>query len=411
MKWEGIGHCLSSKRIIGEITQLEEIDYGKSNSIVLVADSVTPSELFSIKHVDKIKAIVLKHGSLGDHSAGLLNGLGIQLCISEELPVVRSGLNILIDGEQERIYINELESLMKIYNNAFEKHSTYDSNNYESLTQPLAYLDEPISILVDGKNSIELIEGIKNDADGIGILRTDWINWDRPKFADIKTHYRIYKECAENVSPKKLNIRLFDLGGDKVPLWATLFKEQMQSPLGYRGIRAINLLDNAFKNQLNAIFKLSGELDLGLLIPMVTDINEIDLILELVPQNVADKISIGAMIEVPSAATEIKQIIEQVDFIRIGPGDLTQFCLAKMRSNLSPLEFSGSSFHPAVIELIKNVARECKYYKKDLSICLDIEPRIPLLKSLLQAGIRTFSASPANIQVTRQRIKSIINDM
>jgi phosphoenolpyruvate-protein kinase (PTS system EI component) len=105
-----------------------------------------------------------------------------------------------------------------------------------------------------------------------------------------------------------------------------------------------------------------------------------------------------------AAAITINSILPEVDFARTGPGDLSQFTLAKSRMNISPMELSGSSIHPAVLALIGNVAKECKKVNKPVSMVLDLEPRIKLLQMLLSVGIRTFCVSPSNIQITFERL-------
>lgn len=410
MNWKGRAYCLSSKQIIGRVISLKDIQNDKRDGDVLLADKLLVDEVLPILDKKIMTAVVVKSGSLADHTAVLLNGKDIQLAVAPSIPHVDSGTPIFIDGKNEKIIVHDKIDDLKDYQNSKEKKERYMQT--EKL-ETIIYSGKVISVNVDGKTAEELLSGLRCGATGIGILRTEWLDWNKSKYPDEKTHCSIYEECIQKVAPHRLNIRLFDLGGDKIPLWAKPYSEFLNSPLGARGIRAIDYLHEAFKAQLKAICNVAENAKLGIVIPMVTDVNDIrylkEILFQLASKRSINNITIGSMIEVPSAAIEINKILGEVDFIRIGPGDLTQFCLAKLRSNLSPIELSGSSMHPSLIKLIRNINKQCKNKNKAVSICLDSEPRSVLLKKLLLSGICTFCVSPKNVPITKTRLRDIIN--
>lgn len=401
--------CLSSKSIIGKVVSLKEITKNQSKDNILVVDRLSLNELIPLIEKNMLSAVVVRAGSLADHMAVLLNGKGIQLAVAPLLPNIESGTQIFIDGENEKIIVNSQGSF---------RHEKSKDSESEKKIEPeglsLNYFGEKVSIKVDGKTADELSSGLKNGATGIGILRTEWLGWSDELAPTEKVNFALYNECIKKVSPHKLNIRLFDLGGDKIPKWVKSNHEPLVSPLGARGIRAMDYLTEAFESQLKAICNLAENTKIGIIIPMVTDTNDIkkikDNLLKLASKKAISNISIGSMIEVPAAAIKIKEILNEAEFVRIGPGDLTQFCLAKLRSNLSPVELSGSSMHPAVLDLIEKVIKEGKNMNKETNLCLDFEPRIQLLKKLLQIGVRTFCVSPQNVPITIKRINDIIGE-
>lgn len=226
--------------------------------------------------------------------------------------------------------------------------------------------------MLDGSTASELERGIEAGATGNGILRTEWIGWDDHRHPSRERHYDIYAECIRRISPHRLNVRLFDIGGDKIPTWANGIAKHMQSPLGHRGIRSVHLVPHAFDAQLESIVATAQYTPLGVVVPMVTDIGDVLLVkqklLNISGQTKLKNLYIGAMVEVPSAALNIADILSEVDFIRIGPGDLTQFTLAKLRTDLAPQELSGNFMHPAVLKLIGHVVTACKKVNKAVSI-------------------------------------------
>lgn len=411
MEAERKAFCLNSTFVVGQAAGIVEAENAKVHSI-LIANHILPTELTSILEVSQIRAVVLRYGSLADHTAGLLNGRGIQLAIVPDLPMVASGTAILIDGVNERILIgSDIEGLK--FNYSSYSHSSNSTGQQKNLVLPctLGYSGEQVSVHVDSNTAEELMLGITNGAVGVGILRTEWFGWSNTICPDAATQYKFYAECAAKVHPYRLNIRLFDIGGDKIPRWADDAMKHVQSPLGNRGVRAIRLLTEAFEHQLKAICGAAQNIQIGLVIPMVTDPSDIRLVRQkltcAVDSEALRNIRLGAMIEVPTAAINIDSILPEVDFVRIGPGDLTQFTLAKLRMNIEPNELSGHSIHPAVLTLIENVTKSCRKAGKPVSMCLDIEPRTSLLRMLLSKGIRIFCVSPSNVQITVERLWEI----
>jgi phosphoenolpyruvate-protein kinase (PTS system EI component) len=400
--------CLNSAQIVGRVVSSPtDIDRYPNEMCVLAVDRLSPAELIPILELERIGGVVVRKGSLVDHTAVLLNARGMQLAYVPNLPDLAVGTAILVDGNHDRVWSGSTITALQAHLCSIDIEEPLTSS-YES---PLEYEGERVLVYVDGKTDAEFMAGIHNGAHGVGILRTEWLHYDKAGFPDTLIHRTLYATAATKVHPYRLNIRLFDLGGDKIPCWARGAAEQIQSPLGARGIRAFPFLEEAFSHQLKAICEVADETPLGIVIPMVTNVHDIlcvkQRLIDLAGEGIVRKVSIGAMIEVPAAALQIDQLLPEVDFFRIGPGDLTQFTLAKLRSDIVPEEFSGRSMPPSVLALIEHVLRICKQADKPVALCLDLEPRETLLKSLLTKGIRTFCVSPSNISITVRRLARV----
>lgn len=403
-----LASCLSSKNIQGyPIFYNKLIEPNTQGSSILIIEETSPTEIREIIKKFKPNGIILKKGSLAGHTAGILDSSNIQLAICKNLPPVPLDSYIFIDGENEEIKIYENKS-------DFENAKTVTTKNKVSrIPKKIMYKGKRLIVKIDSKSLSEIENGILAGADGTGILRTEWLGFDQKTPPNEEDHYSFYQKAVDAVSPKILNIRLFDIGGDKLPTWSLKHKKRLESPLGLRGIRAMGDLSRAFENQIKAICKIAHTHKIGVVLPMITDKSEViqfkNFLCKYASQKTLKNIQIGSMIETPSAALTIKDIFKNCDFVRIGPGDLSQFTLATLRDYISPEALSTDNIHKSTLKLIEIVAKEGEIVKKEVNMCLDFEPRKSLLKKLLKAGIRTFCVSASNIQKTRQLLAEISN--
>jgi phosphoenolpyruvate-protein kinase (PTS system EI component) len=408
LDWYEETACLLTKCLVASLVPLDDIvpaADGPTADVAVFAQSLAPDQLIGLIATRQVSALILQKGSLADHTAGIANARGIQLVIAPQMTNVPRGSFVLIDGANERLSLGPHQGILSdICSNLQPK----------TILGPITSKDEKFfaTVLVDGSKPSELFSGLAQGAAGVGILRSEWLGWSDETFPKADTLLAHYKEAALTVLPHRLNIRLFDIGGDKIPRWCEPYADLLQSPLGFRGIRAAAYLHEAFKSQFIAISECARSYPIGVVIPMVTDaidIHEAKLLLsKYATSQQMQNISIGAMIEVPSIALRVSEAIKDIDFVRIGPGDLSQFTLAKLRKNISPKEFSGRGFHPAVLDLIEHVSQICNEEGKDVTICLDIEPRVSLIESLLARGIRKFTASPLAIHSVLARIREVM---
>jgi phosphoenolpyruvate-protein kinase (PTS system EI component) len=380
------------------------------SSAVLFSESLSANQIRHLLDLTLPAAIILRTGSLADHLAVLLNGKGSQLIIAPELVIPSQHRFILIDGVKEEIIFSNDETYLQAILDTHLSSRQYP----EILAPPILNKSNSVNsaaIHVDGTSPEELSFGLKEGATGIGILRTEWIGWQNHSVPTLEEHLQTYQEAQIRTRPHSLNIRLFDIGGDKVPKWARIHSSLLRSSLGYRGIRAARWFPKAFSSQLDAISMLARGCQVGVVIPMVTDLSDIDYVREQINMRTDREsranITIGAMVEIPSAALMIRTLLPYIDFVRIGPGDLTQFTLATERSNLQLSDFSSKTIHKAVLQLIRESATACGEFGKSLSMCLDLEPRNELLKELLAAGVNTFCVSSHLVKSMNRRITEV----
>lgn len=390
MQWKRKADCLLSTNTSGVVLGIRGVKGKIPSKSIILTEKLEIDDAYRISKKRNVVGVIVRQGSFAGHTAGLLNSTGVQLAICPNIPRIPLGTPISIDGEKEMVVAP---------GSGKEKIDVSQATIVKK--EKLVFEDRKIKVFVDGKNENELLQGIQNGATGVGILRTDWFGAGNTLPPSTKSHYDFYIKCVKKISPVQLNIRLFDIGGGKLPSWTKKYTNRLASPLGERGIGASKLLGKAFSNQLEATNNVSKKAKIGVIIPMVTDEKDV---LEIKEKLNKKNIILGAMIETPSSVIRVHKILPLVDFVRIGPGDLSQFCLARLRKSIKPCDFSGNALHPAVLELIKRVVKKGNKHNKKVDICLDVEPRTPLLKDLLRIGINTFCVSPNNVGITIQRL-------
>jgi len=401
--------CLSSKVIGGvPIFYNKFIDPNLNKNSILIIEETSTLEIRKI--IDKFSPIgvVLSKGSLAGHVAGILDSSSIQLAMCKKLPPLPLGYYIVIDGKKEKIKVYKNKKLANKYININLK-----SHQIKNKFKQIRYKGEKVFIKIDSKSINEIKNGMKQMVDGMGILRTEWLGYESKNPPTIEDHFNLYQKSINESFPYTLNIRLFDIGGDKIPLWAIKDKKRLESPLGLRGLRAFDDLKLAFENQLQAICKVANKNKVGIVLPMITDVTEIidfkKKLSSIASSKQLQNISLGSMIETPSSALNVSDIFKECNFVRIGPGDLSQFTLATLRDYITPNYFGTERINNAILKLIQYVTNEGKKVKKEVNMCLDFEPRKRLIKKLLSVGVRTFCVSPTNISTLRTVLWEITN--
>ncbi|MFA5894787.1 MAG: putative PEP-binding protein [Candidatus Shapirobacteria bacterium] len=398
--------CLSTDSKWGKVVSLYNGNVSGSSPYVFVAKNITVEDIQKVINLPNLPAaVIVENGSFAGHPSVLLNAKGIQYVVIDKLPENNLQCYAFIDGQKEFVYFDENRQIVE---SKYDK-SNLDKNNFSKIIKKVTFHGEIVKVNVDGKNANDLLKGFNLGADGIGILRTDWLGWDGEKPPSVEDHLKLYNDSIKVIGSHQLNIRLFDIGGDKIPNWAQKAKSEIRSPLGLRGIRSCDILKTAFENQLNAVAQISPKVKVGIVLPMISypqEVANFKKFFNKISPGDHSNIIWGSMVETPSSALLIKELYKHADFVRIGPGDLSQFTLATLREHIYPDNLSGDTLNPAVIKLIRMVMNEAKKQNKDANMCLDVEPRLPLLKKLLAAGVRCFNVSPESIPVVKNLINS-----
>jgi phosphotransferase system enzyme I (PtsI) len=252
-------------------------------------------------------------------------------------------------------------------------------------------------------NMMDLEFAIHYQTDGVGLFRTELPFIIGDHFLSEEEQFEIYRKVVERMNPKEVTIRTLDFGGDK---FLVSLRSEKNPFLGYRSTRAFLKEKEMLKTQLRAIFKAGVYGKVKILFPMVSSIQEVRQLREVVREVEGELMSqktdfskgvpIGVMVEVPSLAIIALKLMKEVDFVSIGTNDLVQFTLAVDRDN-DLVSYLYQPLDPSILWLIKNVVDAGNAYGKSVSICGEIAGDPGYFPLLFGLGLREFSVAPVAI--------------
>ncbi|MBP9997482.1 MAG: phosphoenolpyruvate--protein phosphotransferase [Lachnospiraceae bacterium] len=380
---------------------------------ILLADDLSPSETLQLDK-SKILAFVTKRGSKLSHTAILARSMNIPAIVGVEFSKEINGTMAIVDGYEGKLIINPDEDTITIYREKefAESERIKHLDNLRAL--PTVTLDgKSIGLMANIGSAEEAQLSLDCGADGIGLLRTEFLYLNATNYPSEDTQYRIYLDVATKLMDKPVVIRTLDIGADKKAPYMNISKEANPA-MGMRGIRLSLGHKASFKTQLKAIMRANRYNNISILIPMIISLEEVWQVKELI-QKVENELIIshteynpcklGIMIETPAAACICDKLVEEVDFISIGTNDLTQYLLAVDRQNTS-LEFICDYHHEAVLRTLEHIIKCAHGAGKHVCICGEMAADTTITQHLLSIGVDELSVAPSALLSTRESIRN-----
>ena len=379
--------------------------------VIIVADDLAPSETVQLDK-EMVLSFVTVHGSTNSHTAILARMMEIPALVGTKLPLDDSvdGKTGIVDGSTGVIYVDPDEQTL-----AKMKERKEEELHKKELLQTLKGRE---NVTLDGQklmlyanigNIKDLAMVMQNDAGGIGLFRSEFIYLERDQYPTEEEQFQIYRQAAETMAGKRVIIRTLDIGADKQCDYFEMEHEENPA-LGYRAIRICLTRPEVFKTQLRALFRASAFGKIAIMYPMITSVQEIKRIKEIVAEVKAELTAHktpfgepeqGIMIETPAAAVISDLLAEEVDFFSIGTNDLTQYTLAIDRQNTKLDEFYDSH-HPAVLRMISTVVENAHKAGIWAGICGELGADQTLTQEFLAMGVDELSVSPGSILPIRK---------
>ena len=406
------------KKVLYKILNKEEINLSQlPTNTILVTNELTTSDTSKL-NLKNIAGIITEVGGVNSHMAIMARTHEIPAVvgIKQTMKQINENDFIAINGGTGEIFLNpskeewkEFEEIKekskkekeKLKNYKNEISSTKDGHHVELLAN------------IGGPQDIEIV--INNTAEGVGLLRSEFLYMNAEDFPTEKEQFEAYKKVAEKLQNKKIVIRTLDIGGDKNLKYMKLPKEDNPF-LGYRAIRIF--LDNIslFKVQLRAILTASAYGNLAIMLPMISSIEELresKKIIQEVKEELRTKgipfnenIEIGIMIEIPSAALMAEELAKECDFFSIGTNDLIQYTVAVERGNEKVANLY-THFHPAVIKLIKSAIDGAHKNNILCGMCGEAAGDPSFIPLLVGLGLDEFSMNANKILQARKLIREL----
>lgn len=384
---------------------------------IIVAKDLTPSDTVLLNK-DYVLGFCTAEGGSTSHTAILARGLGIPAVVGAggEVKKIQAEQTMVVDGDAGKVVINPDDITLEEYEQRQQRFLQIQAEAEEITHQPAVTKDgHQVEVVANIGNLKGKSAAMEVGAGGVGLLRSEFLYLERSSLPSEEEQYQKYKAIADAFGDKPVILRTLDIGGDKdipyiqMPLEANPF-------LGVRALRLCLTRPKLFKPQLRAALRAGYGNNLKLMFPMVATVEEVhqaQAILEECREelrregyDVAEKMDIGIMIEIPSAAIMADQLADVVDFFSIGTNDLTQYTLAADRTNahVAPM---ASGFQPAIFRLIKGVIDAAHTKGKWVGLCGEMAGELLAIPILLGLGLDEFSMNPPAIPFAKRLIRSI----
>jgi phosphotransferase system enzyme I (PtsI) len=385
---------------------------------ILVTHNLTPSDTASIDRAN-VLGIATDLGSRTSHTAILARSLNIPAIVGlhDITAKLETGQQVLLDGNDGWLILDPTPETLAQYAKTESRRAR--------ISAQLRELRETTSTTRDGRHivlsaNIELPEDVDavkaNGAEGIGLYRTEFLYLNRTTLPTEEEQYRTYRKVAERVFPDPLIIRTFDLGGDKLAPGTVDIGDELNPFLGWRAIRFCLENLEIFKTQLRAILRGSAVGNVKIMFPMISGVDELrraTAVLEECKEelrsskmDMAERLEVGAMIEIPSAAICASVLAAEVDFFSIGTNDLIQYALAVDRVN-EKIAHLYEPTHPAVLRLLKMIADAAHANNLWVGVCGEMAGDAALIPLLLGLGMDELSTAATLVPRVKRAVQSL----
>ena len=385
---------------------------------IIIADSIAPGDMAQLAG-NGLLGVVGSSGSPYSHSAILARSLGLPMLVGtrDALSSIHDDDLLLLDAENGHAVVHPNAQDLSRYR-AWQRDAAIEGRRLAMLANAPTRTRDGVEICLyaNAESSTDVASARARGADGVGLYRTEFLFLRHKELPSEDEQFIAYRDLVMGMGGLPVTIRTLDLGADKADAAGLVVRGEENPALGVRGVRLSLRYPAVFTTQIRAILRAACYGPVRVLVPMVTQPNELIAVRtlfrlarqELKRENVdlPEKLMLGAMIEVPAAAINVRALLEHADFLAIGTNDLAQYVLAADRGN-DALENIYNPLQPALLRLLSHVISAGRRAKKPVSLCGEIGGDVNFTALLLVLGLCEFSMHPSQILLVRDRLATL----
>ena len=379
---------------------------------IVAAHELTPSDLLMLS-AQNVAGLCMAAGGATSHVAILARGKGLPCLVALgpdalDLPV---GQPVILDADNARLELTPSdERIEQVRQTTLARQQRFARQQLHAHEPAITCDGQHIEIAANVASSHEAASANANGADGVGLLRTEFLFVDRSTAPNEQEQIAAYQSVLNAMGDKPVIIRTIDVGGDKQLDYLPLPAEA-NPVLGLRGIRLAQLHPDVLDRQLRALLQVSPTQRCRILLPMITEVDELLHIRRRldalrVEMGLSQRPQLGVMIEVPAAALMAEQLAEHADFLSIGTNDLSQYTLAMDRDHAG-LAARVDALHPALLRLIAHTCSGAARHQRWVGVCGALASDPLATPVLIGLGVRELSVSPLQIGEIKARVRQL----
>lgn len=395
---------------VAELLRGEERRLELREPAIVAAEDLTPAETIGFER-GKLLGFVTSEGSEMSHTAILARMMGVPAVVrTGRLPEDADGRTVMLDGGAGRLYIDPDEETVRGYREQLRRENEERERLEEMRGKRLTDgRGERVRIAANIGEPSDVDDAAANDAEGIGLFRSEFIFMRRSSPPSEEEQYLIYKEAAEKMAGEECVVRTLDVGADKTIPYLSDGRGEANPALGIRAVRLCLRMPELLRTQLRALYRAAAHGNISVMIPMIVLPSEVERVKEIAreardglkKENIPiGEMKIGIMIETPSAAILADLLAPMVDFFSIGTNDLIQYTLAADREN-PDVAYLSSPLPESVRRCIRMTCDAARREGIPVSVCGELGADADEVAFLAESGVTKLSVAPSRILRTR----------
>jgi len=394
----------------------DPVDLPKGSNKILVTHDLTPSLTVQLDR-EAIIGIATDAGTRTSHVAILARSLGLPAVVGlrDATERLTGNEHVILDGTTGMLVINPTPAVLATYRDRRAREATEAAE--------LQAMSKADSVTLDGhwvtlRANVDLPEeaeaAANSGAEGVGLMRTEFLVVGRATMPDEEEQYRAYRHVVEAFGGRPVVIRTFDVGGDKLPVGG--YPTDPNPFLGWRAIRMCLDEPELFKTQLRALLRAAMHGDVRIMFPLIITLDEVRQAKQLLKEAASEldergveyrhELPLGVMVETPAAALSIHTLVDDVSFFSIGTNDLVQYTLAVDRGSAN-LASRFTPLHPAVLTLIKRIVDVGVAHRLEVAVCGEMASQPLMAFALIGLGVRSLSVAGRAVPLVKRIVRGV----